>query len=338
MAASLMFCQLGRRRNDRVFRERFSLHTMDDEEIRKRYRFRKENIGRLVTLLEPSLRHSTNRSHSLSTELQILIALRFYASGSFLQVLGDTTGVDKSTVSRIVLKVSQSLVSLAPRFIKWPADEELTSIKSEFLKLAGFPVVIGCIDGTHARIQGPSENEPAFVNRKGYHSINVQAICDNAGKFTNIVARWPGSTHDSHIFNMSGIKQDIERNFRSINDGIILGDSGYACKPYLMTPYLRPSSQAEERFNTAHSKTRVAIERKFGWWKRRFHVLHSEIRMKPERVCTIIGACAVLHNLAIMYNEPPMDEDITVNGNIQGNYNGPEDGKNIRNYITQHYF
>ena len=88
---------------------------------------------------------------------------------------------------------------------------------------------------------------------------------------------------------MSGIKEDLDDNFRSLGDGILLGDSGYACMKYLMTPYLRPSTPAEERFNTAHSKTRVTIERTFGWWKRRFHVLHSEIRMHPERVCTIIG-------------------------------------------------
>ena len=31
---------------------------------------------------------------------QALIALRFYASASFLQVVGDTIGDDKSTVSR----------------------------------------------------------------------------------------------------------------------------------------------------------------------------------------------------------------------------------------------
>ena len=109
------------------------------------------------------------------------------------------------------------------------------------------------------------------------------------GRFTNIVARWPGSCHDSHIFRMSGIKEDLERNFRSVGDGILLGESGYACMKYLMTPYLRPSTPAEERFNTVHSKTRFTIERTFGWWKRRFHVLNSEIRMHPVRVCTIIG-------------------------------------------------
>ena len=31
---------------------------------------------------------------------QVLIALQFYASGVLLQVIGDITGVDKSTVSR----------------------------------------------------------------------------------------------------------------------------------------------------------------------------------------------------------------------------------------------
>ena len=32
----------------------------------------------------------------------MLIALQFYASGGLLQVVGDTTGVDKSTVSLVV--------------------------------------------------------------------------------------------------------------------------------------------------------------------------------------------------------------------------------------------
>lgn len=335
-----MFHQLGRRRADRVFRERFSIENMTEEEIRRRYRFGKDSIKQIVDLLDPIIGPKTKRSQALSTELQLLVSLRYYACGGFLEVVGDTVGVDKTTVSRVVRKVSQALVSLAPRIIKWPANDELPIIKSEFFKLSGFPGVIGCTDGTHFRIQAPSQNEPAFVNRKSFHSKNVQAICDNTGRFTNIVARWPGSTHDSHVFRMSGIRQTIEEKFHSINDGVVLGDSGYACKPYLMTPYLRPSIPAHERFNSDHSRTRVTIVRAFGWWKRRFHVLHAEIRMTPETVCTVIGACAVLHNLDILFREPVIDDgqDVAIVGNIQGQYNGPEDGKNIGNYITLHYF
>jgi hypothetical protein len=33
---------------------------------------------------------------------QVLIALRYFASGSFLQVVGDNMGVDKGTVSRCI--------------------------------------------------------------------------------------------------------------------------------------------------------------------------------------------------------------------------------------------
>lgn len=38
------------------------------------------------------------------------------------------------------------------------------------------------------------------------------------------------------------------------------------------------------------------VERGIGQWKRRFHVLHSEIRLEPAKVCKVIYACAVLHN------------------------------------------
>ncbi|CAC5415318.1 HARBI1 [Mytilus coruscus] len=106
-----------------------------------------------------------------------------------------------------------------------------------------FPCVIGAVDGTHIRFQAPSHDEYAFVNRKNYHSINVQGICDHEGKFTNIVAKWPGSTHDSFIFRNSDVGIHMDQTHRGFNvDGLLLGDNGYACTPYLMTPYLRPST------------------------------------------------------------------------------------------------
>ena len=49
------------------------------------------------------------------------------------------------------------------------------------------------------------------------------------------------------------------------------------------------------------------MEKTFGRWKRRFHVLHSEIRMTPEKACLITGACAVLHNIAVLMKETMED-------------------------------
>ena len=90
-------------------------------------------------------------------------------------------GFDKSTVSRAINNVTNALVLHKDRFIKWPNPAETAESKQNFFLRGGFPGVIGCVDGTHVRIQAPSEDEAVYVNRKGWHSVNVQAICDHEG-------------------------------------------------------------------------------------------------------------------------------------------------------------
>ena len=88
----------------------------------------------------------------------------------------------------------------------------------------------------------------AFVNRKQFYSINVQAVFDSDAFITNIVARWPGSTHDSRIFGNSKI---VDKLRDGALDGIVVGDSGCACRAYLITPILKPKNAGEVRYNIA---------------------------------------------------------------------------------------
>lgn len=99
--------------------------------------------------------------------------------------------------------------------------------------------------------------------------------------FTNIVAKWPGSSHDSFVFSSSKIGQHFEESPTTFEE---MGDSGYPCKPYLTTPFLNPVTGKQEAYNKAHVHTRVEIEQSFGWWKWRFHVLHSEGRMNLKKL------------------------------------------------------
>ena len=70
-----------------------------------------ESILFITDLLACYLHRDTWCNQALQPLTHVLIALRFYASGSFLQVMGDTIGVDKSTISRVVIKVSRALVA-----------------------------------------------------------------------------------------------------------------------------------------------------------------------------------------------------------------------------------
>ena len=58
----------------------------------------------------------------------------------------------------------------------------------------------------------------------GNYIFDWQVVCDFAGKITNIVARWPGSAHDSRIFTESALKQRLEA--RANGSEWLLGDSG----------------------------------------------------------------------------------------------------------------
>ncbi|VDI63605.1 Hypothetical predicted protein [Mytilus galloprovincialis] len=311
-----------------------------DEELRQRYRFDRETIGYLSDLMRGDLERGTKKETALSVEQQVMIALRFYGSGSHLQVVGDTMGFDKSTVSRVIDRVTDLLVAMKDDFISWPDNQRKNLIRAGFYEKAAFPNVVGCIDGTHIRITGPSIDEPAFVNRKGFHSINVQAICDHEGRFTNISARWPGSAHDSHVFRTSAIGQHLENGYQGIGQGVLLGDSGYPCRQFLLTPYRQPAAgRGQARFNRRHCSTRSTIERTFGIWKKRFHILGSEIRMKPDKACRIIIACGILHNIAIMRNEPEVAEEQLIDNQPQmPPYNGPQDGKGIRDHFATTFF
>ena len=183
--AGLLFCDVGPRRRERKFRAgtQSDIDDYSDEELRVRYRFRRESILFITNLVAGDISRNTQRNHALPPLLQVLIALRFYASGSFLQVIGDTFGVDKSTVSRAITDVSQALIAKQHLFIKWPlTNDECTTIKNEFYLHGGFPCVIGCVDGTHVRLQVPSKHENNYVNRKGFHSINVQGVCNHEGE------------------------------------------------------------------------------------------------------------------------------------------------------------
>ena len=190
MAVDLLFRDVQHRHNRFFNLKEKLLDGLSEAEVKSRYRFSRESVEFIIDMLASDLERPTGRNRALKPEEQVLVALRFLASGGFLEVLGDTVGgIPKCTVSRIVSSVSTALARKQHDFIRWPSTAaERQEIKQGFFEKGGFPGVIGCIDGTQfIRIQGLSAHESDFVNRKGFHSINIQAICDHRGKDSSLI-------------------------------------------------------------------------------------------------------------------------------------------------------
>jgi hypothetical protein len=72
----------------RLFRDRNNpLDYLTDESIVKNYRLDRESIYSICQDLEQDLLRFTNRSHSIPVSLQVMIALRYYASGRYMSVM-----------------------------------------------------------------------------------------------------------------------------------------------------------------------------------------------------------------------------------------------------------
>ncbi|CAH2088597.1 unnamed protein product [Euphydryas editha] len=81
-------------------------------------------------------------------------------------------------------------------------------------------------------------------------------------------------------------------------NAVLVGDAGYACNNYIMTPLEQCSTSAENLYNESHIRTRNCVERLFSVWKRRFPSMAIGLEVSLQNSFPIIIATAVLHNIA----------------------------------------
>ncbi|XP_066593244.1 putative nuclease HARBI1 [Prorops nasuta] len=252
-------------RRQRIINERINwFQVYDGINFKKRFHLTKEHFMTLFEKVEPKLTHSTDRNNAIPPIIQLLATLRFYATGSFLLAVADFCGISEVSAHSFIHKASETIASLHMEYIKMPSnDSEMFRNQNENFQISGFVRVIGVIDCFHVRVKSfGRENSEYFRNRKGYFSINVQAIVNSRMEIIDLVARWFGSTHDSTMFDNSRIKARFENE--EFGSGLLLGDSGYPTLPYLLTPLQNPQSSAEVLYNEALIRTRCLVERCFG--------------------------------------------------------------------------
>ena len=187
-------------------------------------------------------------------------------------------------------------------------DDKLKTIADGFQEsTSNHPALYGCVgalDGYAVRIRRPSLHEVAnpldYVNRKGFFSLNMQAICDAKCRFLFISIETPGSTHDASAFALSSFCERWSAQCGS-KAWYIAADAAYPISENIVTPWQgRNLDPFEDSFNFHFSGgNRNVIERAFGLLVRRWGILSKKIEFPLHRVPQIVVTCASLHNFLI---------------------------------------
>lgn len=201
--------QLQEQRRRRVYRDRINFEFFLESAFIERFRISRSAAEKVLNAIGPTIDHRSHINHALVPKQQLLLALHFFGNGSQYHGVGDMHGIHKSTVCRVVNRVSRAIHRiLFPVYVRWPNN--CGSISIGFSEIAGFPRVAGVVDGTLIPIKAPSVNESDYVDRHGDHSLNAMVVCGCNFEFFYASARWPGSVHDNRVLKNSSLFQKWE--------------------------------------------------------------------------------------------------------------------------------
>ena len=296
------------------------------ESWKKNFRMRKEDFLELVEKLRSSIapNQTSPNNRAISVEKKLAVTLYFLKDTGSLCMTANAFGIAINTASAIITETCTSITKLlGPTYIHLPKDyDEMRQKVAEFESKFGMQQAFGCIDGTHIPITCPLNKPQDYYCYKGFHSLNVQAVCDYKGAFMDVECRWPGSVHDAKVFANSSIHEKLRNGeiptvFQTVLPGhekipnYVIGDPAYPLTPFCMKEYETCENNEQVIFNNLLRSARNPIECAFGRLKARWAILTKRIDLKLDIVPVIVYACFVLHNFCEQHSSYINDDLVT---------------------------
>ncbi|XP_050517687.1 putative nuclease HARBI1 [Diabrotica virgifera virgifera] len=299
-------------RNEQYYEYTIPRYTNDA--FREHFRMSRVTFERLFNCIR-AVHHIEDRLVPL--EKKILFTVWVIGKPESFLAAGDRFGLAKSSAHKIFYQIVDELGQITNQYIRWPNMQKIQQTANVFeLRSRGIPGVVGAIDGCHIPIKQPVRNANDFYNRKGFHSIILQGVCDENGVFIDVNIGRPRRMHDARVFRLSEIYEYLTRENSILPANLhLIADSAYPLLLNLMKPFQDNGHLPEEHvvYNTKLSSIRSTIERAFGLLKCKFRRLkyldvnHSQIASR------IVLAACVLHNFILLQGNAALDDYDIVN-------------------------
>ena len=247
----------------------------------------------------------------LPVEKKVTVAIWSLANQDVYRKVANLFSMSRGGAQCCVMEVCQAInQNLKPKYIKLPTAAQCASIASETEEKHNLPGVCGFIDGTQIPVKPPSWDRDSYINRKGFPSVNVLAMCDNKMQFTYVYADRAGSVHDARVLRVSSLGHMLENHSWPADDFHLLGDSAYPLLPSLLVPYRDNGylREAQRKFNATHSSARSIVERAFGRLKGKFRRLKGIDATCTRNALQTIEAAFTLHNFILQHDCEEADD------------------------------
>ncbi|XP_053946944.1 putative nuclease HARBI1, partial [Anastrepha ludens] len=157
---------------------------LEEDVFRRFLRFPKSFCWELIQDLKPLEKFERNSKIPFNITFSLFQYYIFLANGSYQSVIGNChfSAMSQPSVSRCIEQICKMVVEHKHFEISVPNEaEHYNSIKRGFHNKFGIKGVIGAIDCTHIAILSPQSLIAGvvpheYMNRKGYYSINVEAV------------------------------------------------------------------------------------------------------------------------------------------------------------------
>ncbi|XP_046408203.1 protein ANTAGONIST OF LIKE HETEROCHROMATIN PROTEIN 1-like [Ischnura elegans] len=249
----------------------------------------------------------------ICSEEQIVVTIRYLATGSSYKTLGFSFRMGDNTVGKIVRNVCKLLWgTFQPKHMPIPTISDFETVARRFEEVWKFPNCIGAIDGKHCKIKCPALSGSMYFNYKKTFSIVLQGVADDHYKFLFVDAGGYGKQSDGGTFKASDLGKLLERKELNIPGEkclprsdvkvphVFIADEAYPLQEYLMKPFSQKTvGEAEDVYNTRLSSARKTIECAFGILYAKWRILSGCIETSPESADQQIKAACILHNIII---------------------------------------
>ena len=258
---------------------------------------------------------------------QILTTIWMLTNPECIRLVSDRFDIYRSTCYGVYMQVCTAIMNnLAKRFIHLPEGNDTRNTIQKFEEQRDSRYT-WCYWLYHILIQAPLKDPGQYINRKSFHYVQLQVVCDMDMKFIDVFCLFPESVHDARVFRNSPLFVDAERNRDLLFPGNshLIGDAAYPLKPCILTPYKDTGclTRQQQHYNFIHSSTQMVVERSLALLKNRFRNLKiSMLKQKIKDVPVVVVAACVLHNTCLM-NEDDIDDFLDEGDD--GSDNGDDD-------------